>query len=114
MTDGKLYKESNSRIPSIKGLYRQVFVTIDFTKHLIRFKQERKDVNFQSGKDIAFDEVLEVNKLELDVYKDELKNRNKLPFRRKFAIRTIKRTYFFFANTHIERDIWIESFVKVI
>ena len=29
-------------------------------------------------------------------------------------VKTLKRTYFFFAKSEIEREVWLESFQKVI
>ena len=37
-TDGQLIKESKTSLTIIKGRYRQIFVSIDFKKNVIRFK----------------------------------------------------------------------------
>ena len=64
---------------------------------------------------IAFSEVLEVSRLELDVFKCEHKNPTKTNnFRSKFLVKTLNRNYFFFAKSDLEREVWLESFAKVL
>ena len=46
MTDGDLFKESKTKMTAFKGKYRKVFVSIDYKKHLIRFKEKREDPKF--------------------------------------------------------------------
>ena len=86
---------------------------INFKKQIIRFKEERSDADFEKGKDIAFQEVLEVNLLDLDVFKGEHKKSLGL-YKFKFGIRTMKREFMFFARDALERDIWLESFSKIV
>ena len=62
----------------IKGTYRQIFVSIDFKKLLIRFKSERNDEKFEAGKDMPFSEIIEVRRLELDIFKGEHKMKKEL------------------------------------
>ena len=52
VTDGDLYKESKTKIKAIKGQYRKVFVSVDYKKQLVRFKECRADENFYEEKDI--------------------------------------------------------------
>lgn len=41
ITDGDLWKESNTRISSIKGKYRPIFLAINFKKFIIESRSER-------------------------------------------------------------------------
>ena len=78
ITDGYLFKESKTKIKLIKGKYRQIFVSIDFKKLLIRFKAERQEEKFEAGKDMPFQEIIEVRRLELDIFKGEHKKKKEL------------------------------------
>ena len=114
ITDGDLWKESATRMVSIKGKYKALFISINFTKNLVESKATRGDES-HDGKSIPFSEILEVSRLELDIFKGE----HKIPaktheFRSKFMVKTLKRTIFFFAKGETEREVWIESFAKVI
>lgn len=77
-TDGDLYKESKTKMHALKGKYRKIFAAVDFKKHLIRFKENRDDDKFISGKNIAFQEILEIKRLDIDVFKGEHKKKLKL------------------------------------
>ena len=46
VTDGVLFKESNTKMKAFKSKYREVFVFVDYKKHLIRFKDLRDDFKF--------------------------------------------------------------------
>ena len=81
----------------LKEKYRKTFAMVDFKKQVIRFKEDRFDPEFEKGKDISFSEVLEVNLLELDVFKGEHKKSLDL-YKFKFGIRTMKRELMFFAR----------------
>ena len=51
-----------------------------------------------------------MSRLELDVFKGEHKQPSKTEnFRSKFMVKTLKRTFFFFAKNEIEREVWLES-----
>ena len=58
--------------------------------------------------------MLDVSRLDLDIFKGEHKKKLDLGFRTKFTVRTMKREIMFFARDTIEREIWLESFSKVI
>lgn len=60
ITDGTLWKESKTTFDFMKGKYRKQFCVIDFKKLIIKFKQNREDTSFEIGKDIPFQELLEV------------------------------------------------------
>ena len=61
-----------------------------------------------------FNTVLEVKRLDIDIFKGEHKKKFNLIGRAKFVVRTFNRDYVFFARTVAEREIWVESFSKVI
>ena len=64
---------------------------------------------------MQFNELLEVKALELDIYIGEQNETlDTLPFRFKFMIRSIQSEHYFFAANHIEREIWLRSFAKVL
>ena len=53
--------------------------------------------------------------MELDIYQAEQKDSvEKLPFRSKFMIRSLKSEHQFFAANDVEREIWLQSFAKVL
>ena len=113
MTDGDLFKESKTKMKMFKGQYRQIFLAIDFKRQLIRFKTMREDVQFNQKKDIAFQDVIEVKRQDIDVYKGEHKIAVGPPFQFKFSLRTMTSQLFLFANSEIERELWMESFFKI-
>lgn len=91
-----------------------VFVAIDNRKRLVRFKKNgRRDKDYQAEKDINFEDIVEVERLNLDVYKGEHKLGEALQFKSKFMVRTLHREYFFFSKNDTERSVWIESFNEV-
>ena len=114
LTDGFLWKESKKKFDIMKGKYRKVFCVIDFKNLVVRFKKERTDVDFEKGKDLQFTELLEVDSLQIDIFKGEHKKTLDLEFRKKFVVRTMSREIMFFARSDIEREVWMESFAKAI
>ena len=61
-----------------------------------------------------FQEIIEVRRLELDIFKGEHKMKKELQFRLKFLVRCLNKEYIFYAKTEMERECWIESFSKII
>ena len=98
---------------AIKGLYRQIFLAVDFKKNLIRFKSKREDEQFETVKDIAFQDLIEIKRLEIDIYKGEQMTGVGPPFKFKFLLRSLNSQLFLFASSEMERDVWIESMSKV-
>ena len=77
--------------------------------------EEETYFEIEKEKDIPFTHVIEVKALALDVYKNEHQvKEDDLPYRSKFTVRTLDRDYYFFAKNDTERDIWLESFAKVL
>ena len=70
--------------------------------------------SFVEEKDLAFSDVLSLQKLDLDVSKGEHRNKQDVPFRAKFLLKTRKRDYTFFAKDGTERQIWIEGVHKLL
>ena len=68
---------------------------------------------FRGRKDKIFDfsEILATKALELTFYEEEDRD---LVFRNKFSMTTLTREYLLFAKTEDERDLWVQSFLKVI
>ena len=97
---------------AIKGLYRQIFLAVDFKKNLIRFKSKREDEQFETVKDIAFQDLIEIKRLEIDIYKGEQMTGVGPPFKFKFLLRSLNSQLFLFASSEMERDVWIESMIK--
>lgn len=48
------------------------------------------------------------------MFKGEHKDRIDLNYKSKFLVRTLKRDQIFFAISDVEREIWLESFGKII
>ena len=72
------------------------------------------DDNFDESKNIAFSEVIEFKRLDIDVFKGEHKQRGDLSFKSKILVRTIRRDQIYFAISDVEREVWLESLGKVI
>ena len=72
MCDGKLWKESNTKLSTFKGKYRQTFIAINFKKRVVTSRLCR-EMEVDEQNPILFNEVLEVTRLELDVFKGEHK-----------------------------------------
>ena len=121
ITDGPLWKLPETT-RKFKKKYFRTHCTIDFHERLMRFKdgntssfEEDTYFEIEKEKDIPFSHVIEVKALALDVYKNEHQvKEDDLPYRSKFTVRTLDRDYYFFAKNDTERDIWLESFAKVL
>ena len=89
---------------------------IDFKRNIIRFKEDREKTSFEDGKDIKFSDVIDVKKLELDVIKGEHKtgDKNELKYKYKFSVKTLVKEVILFARSIDEREIWMDSFSKII
>ena len=99
---------------AIKGKYRRVFVAIDYKKHLIRFKEKRDDSKFVAEKEIPFQDVIEVKRLDIDIFKGEHKKSVGPLFRSKFLLHTLNGEIFFFSKSDVEREVWVESLLKIL
>ena len=99
---------------AIKGKYRKLFVAVDYKKHLIRFKEKRLDPKFLVEKDIPFHDVIEIKRLEIDIFKGEHKAKIGPIFRSKFLLRTLNSEIFLFSKCEVEREVWIESLLKIL
>lgn len=62
---------------------------------------------------MVFSEVIEVKKLDLDIFKGEHKKRKDLSYKYKFSVRTMKKDFAFFAKSENEREVWLESLLKI-
>ena len=114
ITDGELFKESNTRMKAFKAKYRKIFLSVDYKKHLVRWKERRSDDNFLVEKDVAFQDIIEVKRLDVDIFKGEHKKNLNLQFRSKILMRTMHREHFLFAKNDTEREIWMESLLKIL
>ena len=121
-----------------KKKYYGTFAVLDFNRLLVRFKKPDQDVvtgkrggsamlqslstdsegEFERAvkgpKDIAFNEIIEVRSLNLDVFRGEHQEIKQLPFKCKFMVRTLEREHVYFAKTEKERQIWLEGFSKIL
>lgn len=114
ITDGDLFKESKTKLKAFKGGYRKTFVSIDYKKHLIRFKGKREDPKFLQEKDVPFQEVIEIKRLDIDIFKGEHKEKTGPLYRSKFLLRTLGSEIFLFSKNDVEREIWVESMLKIL
>lgn len=73
ITDGVLQKESKTKLASINGKYRELFVMVDFRALQIKFRKNEKNALWEEEKAVMFSEVIEVKKLDLDIFKGEHK-----------------------------------------
>ena len=120
LTDGTLYKKPQET-GKFKGKYFQTFIGIDFKRQIIRLKKFDEDevgmkrLGLHHKKELQFNEILEIKSLDLDFYQaEQIESLEKLPFRSKFMVRSVKTEHFFFAQNDTERNIWLESFAKVL
>ena len=89
-------------------------MAVDYKKHLIRFKEKRIDPKFLVDKDIPFHDVIEIKRLEIDIFKGEHKVKIGPIFRSKFLLRTLNSEIFLFSKCEVEREVWIESLLKIL
>ena len=61
-----------------------------------------------------FQDVIEVKRLDIDIFKGEHKQKKKLPYRSKFLVRTLNREHYWFSKSDIEREVWVESLLKIL
>ena len=57
--------------------------------------------------------MIDVKRLDLDVFKGEHLTAKGPPFDYKFQLTTLTGSYILFASSEIEREIWVESLFKV-
>ena len=95
VTDGILYKEPQLKgITSyFKALQYKLFVAIDFKNNLLRFKEsgleDEQYITKSFKKDMPFIEVIDVQSMDIDIFKGEHKMVDTMPHRAKFSVKTL-------------------------
>ena len=117
MTDGILYKEPE-KMGKLKSNYYERFVVLDFKRHLMRFRKKINNYHSNDGfgenKETPFHEIIDYQLVALDVYRAEHKTHKSLPYKSKFAVRTLNREFIFFAKNDKEREVWCSSLAKIL
>ena len=92
VTDGILYKEPQSK-GILKNRQYKLFVAIDFKNNLLRFKEsgleDEQYISRGFKKDMPFIEVIDVQSLDMDIFKGEHKMIDTMPHRAKFSVKTL-------------------------